>query len=354
MMEQCWLHIGTEKTGTTSIQEFLATNRDKLLKRRYLYPKSPGATNHLGLACYGQDDNRFDSVRRVLALSTPEDVVRYRAKLLAELDRETGNSRATTIVFSNEHLSSRLISHEEVRRIKRLCDRYARQTRVVVYLRSQVEFLVSRYIEAIKGGGTHSFPFPLTSAVARLMDYESLLAPWRDTFGLQNLFVRRFETADFHGGDLLEDFEAQIGIPAGTLDRTERRNQALSMEAVEFLRRFNKHVPHMLGKRRNPARGKVISLLEQLKEGHPFKPSQHIADQVEIMFRDSNEKVAREYFGSRYAPLFPGGKFAASAPRKMEKPNASEMIRIAAYLWTARERELQDCKKRQKGIGAIA
>jgi hypothetical protein len=349
MIAQCWLHIGTEKTGTTSIQGFLATNRDKLLKRGFLYPKSPGSTNHLGLACYGQDDGRFDGVRRALKVSTTQDVARYRARLLAELDREIAKSNASAVVFSNEHLSSRLVSRAEVLRIKNLCDRYARHTRVIVYLRNQIEFLVSRYIEAVKGGSTHPFPFPVSSGVARLMDYESLLAPWRDSFGLENLSVRRFETDDFCGGDLLADFEMQIGIPASTLDRIGRRNQALNAEAIEFLRRFNKHVPHMIAKRRNPERGKIVSLLEQLKQGNVFQPPQYVTDEVESMFRESNERVAREYFGAKYNPLFPRTKVSAGSRSRAVRPKASEMIRIAAYLWAAQQRELVVCKERQKG-----
>ncbi len=40
VMPTLHIHIGTLKTGTTSIESFLTHNREKLLKKGYLYPTS--------------------------------------------------------------------------------------------------------------------------------------------------------------------------------------------------------------------------------------------------------------------------------------------------------------------------
>lgn len=42
-----YLHIGTMKTGTSSIQDFLFVNRDILLKQGFLYPISIKNICHL-------------------------------------------------------------------------------------------------------------------------------------------------------------------------------------------------------------------------------------------------------------------------------------------------------------------
>lgn len=44
------LHIGTGKTGTSSIQESLFRAREKLLENGILYPDIPGFTNQNFLA----------------------------------------------------------------------------------------------------------------------------------------------------------------------------------------------------------------------------------------------------------------------------------------------------------------
>jgi len=348
MIDQCFLHIGTEKTGTTSVQEFLATNRERLLKHRYLYPKSPGAVNHLGLTCYAQDNHKFDSVRRSRAILSPADVLNYRMKLTAELDSEIDASRAGAIVFSNEHLSSRLTTEVEIRRIKDLCDRYAKRTRVIVYIRDQVEFLKSRYIEGVKGGATRSLALPLGPGLIRLMDYKILLAPWRAVFGFENMIVRRFVTEDFFASDLLQDFESHIGIPVGTLEKTPRRNSALSKECIDFLRLFNEHVSHAAGNGRNPLRGNVVGLLEQIQGGTRFQVSPDVADYVESVTKDSNQFISREYFDSRYQPLFERARPVPANPHPDTNDQVSNIVRIAAYLWTQQQQALLDCQQMVK------
>jgi hypothetical protein len=45
-----YLHIGTEKTGTTSIQAFLDRNRSRLRSQGVLYPELPGSNNQIALS----------------------------------------------------------------------------------------------------------------------------------------------------------------------------------------------------------------------------------------------------------------------------------------------------------------
>ena len=56
------LHIGTEKTGTTSIQEFLKKNRDKLRKKGVYIPQSPmvGNGNHRWIPSLANNDDFSD------------------------------------------------------------------------------------------------------------------------------------------------------------------------------------------------------------------------------------------------------------------------------------------------------
>lgn len=41
-----YVHIGTEKTGTTSIQEFLYINKSIIQKQNYFFAQSIGIKNH--------------------------------------------------------------------------------------------------------------------------------------------------------------------------------------------------------------------------------------------------------------------------------------------------------------------
>ena len=54
-MKRAILHIGTEKTGTTSIQKFLFQNRRKLLSSGTLFPESAGYISNQRLVVYGKN-----------------------------------------------------------------------------------------------------------------------------------------------------------------------------------------------------------------------------------------------------------------------------------------------------------
>ncbi|HSC18190.1 MAG TPA: hypothetical protein VLC74_04670, partial [Rhizomicrobium sp.] len=110
---ELYLHIGTEKTGTTSIQAFMAANRALLKQHRILYPRSPGETNHIGLAGLAQDRERGELWKK-LAIRSLEERDLYRQKLADFLSGELGEHSFRAAIMSNEHCSSRLLSEGEV------------------------------------------------------------------------------------------------------------------------------------------------------------------------------------------------------------------------------------------------
>ena len=54
------IHIGTEKTGTTTLQEFLHLNRANLKNQGIAYLQSPGERNNRKLATYCMNHNNVD------------------------------------------------------------------------------------------------------------------------------------------------------------------------------------------------------------------------------------------------------------------------------------------------------
>jgi len=337
MIATCWVHIGVEKTGTTTIQAFLARNRHALRQRGFLYPQAPGHSNHMALACFAMEDGRYDNVRQSMGIRTQDQLQRYRSRLSAAIDREIGSSTTPFLIFSNEHLSSRLRTTAEVHRLKSFCDRIATNTKIIVYLRNQVDLFVSRYVEAVKGGSTRPFLFRDGSGLNGQFDYQRMLARWSAVFGGENLIVRRFEPADFEGEDLLLDFGSQCGFDGCSLERVAARNVAPDRNCVEFLREFNNHVPHMIDGKRNPRRGQVVSDLECAGSGEPFLVSNDVARAIEEQFRASNEAVSAEYFGGRHRPLFSPPRKIAMDSAAAKPMDAMESTRIAAFLWQAQQ-----------------
>ncbi|HWY15775.1 MAG TPA: hypothetical protein VNX86_11615 [Rhizomicrobium sp.] len=348
VISQCWLHIGTEKTGTTTIQRYLAKNRKNLKAQGFLYPVSPGETNHLALSACSIDDSRLDPVHTRCGIRRREDILPYRRRMMDQLANEFAEAVASSIIFSNEHLSTKIRTPEEIRRVKEICDEVAATTKVIVYLRNQIDFLVSRYGTAIKAGSVDEFSISLSPGVATFLDYSQMLSPWSEIFGRKNLIVRRFEADDFPNGDLLADFAAQAGLDGGQLEGMPFANTSLNGPALAFLREFNKRVPLAIDEKPNPLRGRIAAFLESYEGGQKFSIPRQIAETIEARYRESNDETSREYFGSRFMPLFSPAKCVNSAGSLNDVLDAEQAVAIAAHLWGAQQRAINRFRKMGK------
>ncbi|MFN3867408.1 MAG: hypothetical protein ACK4MD_11960, partial [Demequina sp.] len=105
------LHIGTPKTGTTTLQRWFAGNRAAVLAQGVWYPETLGAENHRKLTTHARDSDRPDDSFARLGIRGPEDHARFRRDLEAAFDAEADRARAAgarAALISNEHLWSRI------------------------------------------------------------------------------------------------------------------------------------------------------------------------------------------------------------------------------------------------------
>ena len=329
MIAQCWLHIGTEKTGSTSIQTFLAENRPALRVRGWLYPRTTGIRAHHDLVAYSLDDERDDDIRRAKE-GEQFSLDAFRRHLIESLENEIAASGASTLALSNERLATRLLRPTEIARIKGLCDRFAQKTRVIVYLRNQPDFLVSRYTNVIWEGGTRDFDFRGRTAIA---DYGLLLDRWGHAFGKENLFVRRFEPADFPDGDLIADFTRSVGLDARGLPTPPRTNPSLDAKSLAFLRGLNRRLPRALAGRIQPIRSATVRVLQRRRGRTRFVIPRVEAERIEAAYREPNERVAADYFGSRFCPLFSPSVLVSDADEPFhDRIGPFVAMRIAGFL----------------------
>src|ERR1043165_5358722 len=98
MGTRAFLHIGVEKTGTTTIQAFMAKNRQALTKKGVLYPRAPGNENHVGLTIYAADNPQhlFDLLP-FANLKPDADLDAFREQMLAELKDGVKRSECETL-----------------------------------------------------------------------------------------------------------------------------------------------------------------------------------------------------------------------------------------------------------------
>jgi hypothetical protein len=341
MIPECFLHIGTEKTGTTTIQHFLAANRANLQQQGVIYPRAPGNQNHTALSAYALRGTKIATKNRKAGASTEQKLHQVNGGIVAALDEELSGISASKIIFSNEHLSSRVLKKSGIHTIKALCDRFAERTRVIAYIRNQVDFLVSSYGTVVKAGGYRKFPYPLSPRRIKMMDYNVLLSTWRNVFGKDNLVVRRFESLDFVDGDLIADFASLIPFQHADLPPATVKNLALSAKGLGFLREFNKRVHPHIDDAENPERGPILRLLRTYAPGPKLAVSHQMAKEITEFFADSNKEVSSKYFDGKYDPLFPPPKSVGDDEvETLLSLDFETTMDIAAKLWCEQQKRM--------------
>jgi hypothetical protein len=347
---KAYLHIGGEKTGTTTVQEFCRVNRSALAELGFLYPVSLGASNHLKLAAYALDDDNFDDdTRKFLGLRSAWDLKRFRAGVERDLARELEAAAPSAVtILSNELIQSRLVKAEELTRLKALLNGLFSQITIVFYLRRQDRVAVSHYSTRLKSDSdSTSSVFPEIKrgqSLPRYFDYNTTLIQLEDVFGKENINVRLFESEFFKGGDLLADFRAVCGIPDGpALLPVDRENESLSPSAITFYKHFNKVVPRFVSGAPNPIRLGLNAAMSKEFSGRGPEVSADMARTFYGNFLPGNREISQRYFPNGDPNLF-STDFSMYNASITTDDDLSKLPDIATHLWVERSMEIERLK----------
>lgn len=329
------LHIGTAKTGSTSIQRMLAGNRARLQRAGVLVPLSPGERNHFRLAIYAGQE-RAD--RMAQATNEAGDAAYVADRFAAEFAAEMRAMPASvhTVLFSNEHCYRKLDSPAAVERLRALLAHWFDSIEVLVYLRRQDEMAVSLYSTRLRSGADRTEVLPNLAALpnqAAKLDWHTLVERWAAVFGRAAMRPRLFLREAFVRGDLLADFAAAAGIDGiAGLEHPELRNTAIVAPAQEFLRRINTALDDGSDDQDEKAPPFVRAFVDTHFAGRGRRPSRAQAEAFMAHFAPSNERLRAAWFPSRSA-LFDDDftRYPASAD---PLPTDTEVLDVAIALVT--------------------
>ncbi len=271
-MKHILLHVGTHKTGSTTIQETLFANRERLAGHGIHY-LSIGA-NHWDLYSAFMEEpwEWFENRRRGL---DKQQVLEKNQRALRTVEAEIQASDARWVIISAEHFS--MLPPE---RIAAFRDWLAPLGDVqVVYYARQIEAWLASDSQQCAKVGIRGRPTPYKVAIQRLYDFP---IAWMDAFGKQRVRLLRFE--DAVTGGLTNSLLAVAGLPSiEQMGIDERRfNESISAEAVECFFRLNHLAPVGSGQRNR----RLVEALMALPGGK-YRAGNLSAEQVE----DHNRKM---------------------------------------------------------------
>ncbi|MEH6590798.1 MAG: hypothetical protein V7746_11095 [Halioglobus sp.] len=298
---KCIVHIGTEKTGTTTIQSFLQLNRKRLLDEQGVaYLGRPKVRNHHQLAqmCRGNG-----VIARESGYSDVSEVVAKRLKVAAALKRDVGKlpAHVHTVILSSEYFQSRLSQRENVQNLQDMLAPVFEDVRILCYLRRQDEVAVSRYSTKLRAGFANPDILTLGDQ-GTFYDYLSLVKRWARVFGWDAFECAVFDRAALYQGDLLQDFARRVGIThdSNNLVIPERVNESLSGPGQNFYCHANRLLMDADDNRDNCPRVRILvkRFVNTHYSGKSRLPSRSEAAAFYDNFREDNARIARRMLGS--------------------------------------------------------
>jgi hypothetical protein len=297
------VHIGTEKTGTTSIQRYLYQNRGKLKGAGFHFLQSAGKRNNQALPAYCLDENRPDDYFRNQGIQTLKQRQEFKRRFIKAFDSEIRGlpQHVTTVIMSSEHFHSRIRTEAELDNLSELLTPYFDEIKIVCYLREQAATCKSYYSTSLKSGGTESFSEFLERCRPEntYFNYHEMLANWERGFGFESLDVSLFLQERFLNGDLLDDFTAKIDAAlVGELDKPRAvENESLTPFGQALARAVNIIFPRStVMPDADVMRDRCKKIITQRLSGSGQLPSVEVQTSIFDSFIESNALVQRKFF----------------------------------------------------------
>ena len=309
---KCHLHIGTAKTGTTTIQRFLAMN-SKVLQKVGLSTVPETCTskkqmNSRLLSIASFDSDRRDDWTRRHGIDSDQDLRQEQSEIRKSITQAIHALDSPSVVLSGEHMHMRLTRPSEISRLKELlqsagCTEFL----VHIYLRHQASYRYSQIAESIKNGDVHKTidlrdPATYRPTFHESYDYAASLQRWSDVFGAASIKPRIFENSSFHNGSLIDDFSSALGLP-NTMEYKvpHEENVKLSREALEILNRINSLIPRWINDRPNPARQhwKIPQTVAKKYNSGKHECSPAMFEAWDSYYKEINDNVCANWFPAR-------------------------------------------------------
>jgi hypothetical protein len=283
MSKKIFLHIGTHKTGTSAIQDFLVLNRKALSRQGILYP---------------QKTRRDYFENKDGTVIVPARQFKNYQKLVC-----LGRAKKKHVILSNEAFSLM----DDVSPIRAALGDV--ETIIICYLRRQDDFIQSYYNQEVKHAGNYNEIMAYQPPTN--LHYDKLLARWVKVFGKENVVVRPYEKQQFKNQDLIADFLEIVGLElsADFKKLKKNANPRLPTETIEYMRLLN-----CLIKDKKQRKKVKIRLMDysaaRFKDGTEsvfynhalFSPDQK--REIIARYDVSNQGVARDHLGWENGCLF--------------------------------------------------
>lgn len=290
-MRRLWLHIGSHKTGTTTVQDTFLYNKS-LLQSRGLSFMHGGTDSHL---------HRFLAILDKASLIPHGFSVPQPRKFAEFMASAPGD-----VVFGSSENFSFLFRQAATDALAKVLQPLFDEVRIIVYLRRQDRHAISHHQEGARperqpegdlwGHALTALPQAMPHQ-KHYLDYDRRVGFWENSFGHENVTVRLYDRKYLKNGDIVPDILATMGIDDTGLQRLPDKNMALGMTKAKVGHLSNAILGDDLITR---------SLLRALpQKDEKMLPSAEAARAFLEPYREGNRRLNARFGVSAFPDLFP-------------------------------------------------
>ena len=308
MKKTVYIHIGSPKTGTSSIQGFLTKNHDLLLKQGLFYPLFgrkvlDNRSNSLPKKSffdsgfhleYFIDFDQVESVNFANGNVLTNASYSYSKKNLEKITKKFAKYKASSMILSEEILFHQLgRNFSEHPSLSLLASKF--EVKIIVYLKKSVEYLATLWQESIKDHSDISLELYLEEFPYLL--HLKVIDDLATKVGKENIIIRCFEKEDWLNGNLIHDFLSIFNIKCFSQFNYLKRkiNASFTRERLEKFRYINRYLDIMIAINEED----IYRKLPEVEHGHKIidSLSDEIIKKVSDKYYPYECMIAQKFLG---------------------------------------------------------
>ena len=238
-----YLHVGTPKTATTSIQRTLSSNIEILKRNGYHYLEN-WPDGHSSILASLFWDNPVNFWYHAAANRTIQECTDFNEQSCKIIINEIENCTTTNIIFSGEDVI--YLSYIGVKKFKDFLYKLIPNVniKIVICFRETLSFMASNVQENVKFGIT------IEDSIKNMLKdhkhfYKTCTEKFINIFGKNNIITYKYEDALFSEYGPVKYFLKKIGLSNHAINeiRDIKFNESISYNAIDLISYINTVIP---------------------------------------------------------------------------------------------------------------
>lgn len=324
-MSTLYLHIGTSKTGTTSLQNFLAKNKETLLNENIFYHYIKGESSScISLPYLFINDDSFSWYENMHNVKTSEDRIELRKRIKNNLINEFNRFPNHNWVISSEHIFNMCFEKEPIKNLSVFLSKYFDNIKIIIFVRDQLDYFLSSYSTQINSKFLGIEKIYLSNLKKSLKNpsnckdlyYDKSLKNFDYYFGTKNIIAKEYYPDLNKDNKLIKTFLNELDINLyDEYKFIETANTRSSIKKIKLKHYVNANIKHNFQFNKNFGSLKIkvndfINLLSKNSKTK-FLPNSKIYKLWQDEFLESNINFKNKYsdknqsfFKEYYSKLF--------------------------------------------------